>query len=118
MADDTCSIHCVHPDAVAEAMAAMPEARDMERLAGFFSVLGDLTRVRILQALSVAELCVCDLSEVLGMSASAVSHQLRLLRASRLVRSRRQGKMVFYSLDDDHVASLLAAGLEHVRESP
>jgi len=85
-------------------------------LAQIFSLLGDRTRVRILHGLMGRELCVCDISAVLGMTSSAVSHQLRLLRTAKLVKARKEGKNVFYSLDDGHVHSLLAQGLEHVLE--
>ena len=81
-----------------------------------FRILGDATRVRILDALSRSELCVNDIARLLGLSESAVSHQLRLLRDVRLVRSRRSGRMVFYSLDDQHIVGLFAQGLEHVQE--
>src|SRR5215203_1999609 len=85
-------------------------------LAETFKVLGDTTRVRILDAISRTELCVGDISELLGVSESAVSHQLRLLRGARLVRPRRAGQQIFYSLDDHHIVRLFAQGLEHVEE--
>jgi DNA-binding transcriptional ArsR family regulator len=85
-------------------------------LAETFKVLGDITRVRLLDALSRAELCVCDLAALLGLSESAVSHQLRLLRGMRLVRPRRDGRLVYYTLDDQHIIGLFAQGLEHVEE--
>jgi DNA-binding transcriptional ArsR family regulator len=85
-------------------------------LAETFKVLGDSTRVRMLDALSRSELCVCDLAGLLGLSESAVSHQLRLLRGMRLVRPRRDGRLVYYSLDDQHIVGLFAQGLEHVEE--
>lgn len=85
-------------------------------LADTFKVLGDVTRVRILDVLSRRELCVGDLAAILGLTESAVSHQLRLLRNARLVRSRRAGQMIFYALDDHHVVRLFAQGSEHVRE--
>jgi ArsR family transcriptional regulator len=85
-------------------------------LAETFKVLGDVTRVRILDALSRTELCVGDIAELLGLSESAVSHQLRLLRDQRLVRPRRAGQMMFYTLDDHHIVKLFAQGLEHVQE--
>ncbi len=88
----------------------------VEALAETFKVLGDTTRVRILDALSRAELCVGDLAQLLGLSESAVSHQLRLLRGMRLVRPRRDGRLVFYVLDDQHIVRLFAQGLEHVQE--
>jgi DNA-binding transcriptional ArsR family regulator len=88
-----------------------------QSLSETFKVLGDPTRVRILDVLSRAELCVCDLAGLVGMSESAVSHQLRLLRSMRLVRARRDGRMVFYALDDDHIVRLFNEGMRHVQES-
>ena len=85
-------------------------------LAETFKVLGDPTRVRILDALARAEVAVCDLADVLGLTQSAVSHQLRLLRSMRLVRSRRDGRHILYTVDDDHIAKLFKQGLEHVQE--
>lgn len=85
-------------------------------LAEIFKVLGDPTRVRILDVLSRGELCVCHLAQVLGLTESAVSHQLRLLRGSRVVRSRRAGRLIYYSLDDKHVFTLFKQGLRHVEE--
>jgi len=87
-----------------------------DALAETFKVLGDATRVRILDAISQSELCVCDIAAVVGHSESAVSHQLRLLRGMRLVRPRRQGRQVFYALDDHHIVDLFEQGLEHVQE--
>ncbi len=104
----------IHPASLAAVRAAMPEDADLFYLAELFRVLGDHTRVRILKALTLAELCVCDLAELLGMTHSAVSHQLRALRAARLVRFRREGKNVFYAIDDAHVDALLRQGLDHV----
>src|SRR5262245_19975032 len=92
------------------------DATSVDALAETFKVLGDATRVRILDALSRAELCVGDLAELLGLSESATSHQLRLLRGMHLVRPRRAGQMIFYSLDDHHIVRLFAQGLEHVQE--
>ena len=100
--------------ALAEALIG-PEAA--AGLAETFKVLGDLTRVRMLDALSHSELCVGDLAGLLGLTESAVSHQLRLLRSMRLVRSRRAGRMVIYMLDDDHILKLFRQGLDHVEES-
>jgi DNA-binding transcriptional ArsR family regulator len=90
--------------------------RSAAALAETFKVLGDPTRVRILDALAREETPVCDLADVLGLSQSAVSHQLRLLRSMRLVRSRRDGRHIYYVVDDDHIAKLFKQGLEHVRE--
>ena len=85
-------------------------------LADFYKIFGDTTRVKILYALDKSELCVCDISALLGMSVSAVSHQLRALRDSNLVRTKRDGKIVYYSLADEHVKSILECGLEHIEE--
>src|SRR5580765_8653490 len=92
------------------------DASSVTALAETFRILGDATRVRILDALSRTELCVGDLATLIGLSESAVSHQLRVLRGSRLVRPRRAGQMIFYSLDDQHLVRLFAQGLEHVQE--
>jgi len=94
----------------------MPGEKLLQELAEVFSVLGDRTRICILQALSATELCVCDLSELLSITPSAVSHQLRILRAARLVKYRRQGRQAFYSLDDDHVDTLMRQGIAHLQE--
>jgi DNA-binding transcriptional ArsR family regulator len=112
---ETCAVSLIHPEAVAGARQAV-ESAPAEALAETFKVLGDPTRVRILLALSARELCVCDLVEIFDVTQSAVSHQLRLLRTHRLVKSRRDGKLVYYSLDDDHVRSLFDEGLRHVKE--
>ena len=95
----------------------MPEPVTVERLAETFKALGDPTRVRMLSALSRAELCVCDLATLLGATEPAISHQLRLLRSLRVVRARRDGRMVFYRLDDDHIVRLLSQGRAHVEET-
>ena len=85
-------------------------------LAELFKIFGDSNRIRILYALSGTELCVSDIAQVLGLSVSAVSHQLRILKASKLVRCRREGKIIFYMLDDDHVSDIISLGLEHIIE--
>lgn len=112
---EACQERLVHPEAVEQARRAVG-ASPVGAVAETFRVLGDPTRVGILLALSERELCVCDLAEVFRVSPSAVSHQLRLLRAYRLVRCRREGKLAFYSLDDDHVRSLFAEAVRHVAE--
>ena len=114
---DHCEIVHLHPARVAELRAALISGDDVQDLAETFRTLGDATRVRILDALSHGELCVCDLAALVGMSESAVSHQLRLLRNLRLVRHRREGRMVFYALDDRHIISLFRQGLRHVQEN-
>ena len=113
---ETCSFLCVHEDVVAHVQSSLPPLQQLEALAELFKNFGDPTRVRILYVLLEAEVCVCDLAKLLGMTQSAVSHQLRLLKQARLIRARREGKTVFYSLADDHVAALLMQGMEHVCE--
>jgi DNA-binding transcriptional ArsR family regulator len=112
-----CQQHCEHTEVIARVRARLAPDEDMAELAATFRLLGDRTRVRILEALACDELCVCDLAAVVGHSQSAVSHQLRLLRAAKLVRVRRDGKNAFYTLDDDHVRHLFRQALDHVQES-
>lgn len=111
-----CAYHHEHPMLVEDVHLAMPQEEEMLHVSELFKVLGDGTRMRILFVLLASEMCVCDLSETLNMSVSAVSHQLRILRQAQLVRYRRVGKTVFYALADDHVKTLLSQGLDHVRE--
>lgn len=115
--NDTCHIECANPEVVGEVSAKMETEETLFHLAELFKALGDSTRVRILHALSFSELCVCALASILGMSSSAVSHQLRVLRAHKLVKYRRDGKNAIYSLDDMHVQTLFEQGLQHVNES-
>lgn len=112
----TCEYLNVHEDAVAQVLAALPDDETLYDLSELFRVFGDSTRIKILYVLFESELCVCDIARLLNLTQSAVSHQLRILKASNLVRFRREGKTVFYSLDDDHVRSVLALGMEHVLE--
>jgi DNA-binding transcriptional ArsR family regulator len=116
-APDLCDVIHLHPARVAELRSALIGPDAVTELAETFRTLGDPTRVRILDALSHGELCVCDLAALVRMSESAVSHQLRLLRSLRLVRPRREGRMVFYALDDKHIIMLFRMGLRHVQES-
>ena len=112
----TCEEIAVHPLRVEAVQKSMPEEAIIHALARTFKALADPSRVRILYALSVSELCVCDLARVVGLSISATSHQLALLRRLKLVKYRREGKMVYYSLDDEHIEHLLQQGLTHVGE--
>lgn len=112
---EVCEESCIHPEAVEGARTRL-SAAPVARLAEGFRVLGDPTRVGILIALGSSELCVCDLAELFGVTPGAVSHQLRLLKAHRLVKARRDGKLVYYSLDDDHVGGLIAMMVEHASE--
>ena len=111
-----CDILCVHHEAVHNVSGKLISAEQAEDLAALFKTLADPTRVRIMDALAKAELCVCDLAELLRLSQSATSHQLRVLRSNKLVKYRREGKMVYYSLDDDHVLGLYSQGIEHISE--
>ncbi len=111
---DACEVEFVHPERVARAKDAMPDVERVDRLAEIFHACSDPTRLRILLALLAEELCVCDVATTVSASASSVSHHLRLLRALRLVRARREGRMAFYRLEDDHVRDLLATTLEHL----
>ena len=97
-------------------ISTLPSDDESERLAELFKNFGDATRIRILYALYEEEICVNDLSELLNMSQSAISHQLRILKQSRLIKSRRDGRLVYYSLADEHVRNLLSVGMEHVTE--
>lgn len=111
-----CDVRMVHLDRVSRARNAEISRGEVERLSLLLKAVADPTRLRIVLALRELELCVCDIAAVLGMSESAVSHQLRRLRERGLVRARRQGQIVYYALDDDHVTEILEAGLTHVRE--
>ena len=113
---DVCEVYYVDEEHVENARKALSSDREILALAETFRNLGDPTRVKILQALTVEELCVCDLAKLLGVSESATSHQLRVLRSQKLVRFRKEGKMAYYSLDDEHIDNLMREALRHVRE--
>ena len=113
---DRCDAHAIHEDDVRKVRKLLPKEELLFDLAELFKVFGDSTRVRIIGALLHSELCVCDIGALLGMSKSAISHQLRILRQSRLVKNRRDGKIVFYSLDDKHIEGIFEQGLAHVSE--
>ena len=113
---EQCDDDVVHTDVLGRVMAQMPDEDILYDTAELFKVFGDSTRTRILSALFVEELCVCDIAELLAMTKSAVSHQLRILRQTKVVKSRRSGKEVFYSLDDDHIAKIYGMAIEHLKE--
>ena len=113
---ERCSCLFVHQSVVDRVLGGMPDDETLYDLAELFKVFGDSTRIRILYALFEAELCVCDISKLLGLTQSAVSHQLRVLKGSRLVKFRRDGKTVFYSLADGHVRKIIAQGMDHINE--
>ncbi|MBT3225541.1 MAG: helix-turn-helix transcriptional regulator [Deltaproteobacteria bacterium] len=114
---DICEDVCIHEQLVEKVKKELPRAEQMMELSNLFKALGDFTRIRILEALLSSELCVCDLVSVLDMNQSAVSHQLRVLRSSKIVKFRKEGKNVYYSLDDNHISQLINQGLNHVLES-
>ena len=114
--DDGFQIRVVHMDRVGQAREAAIPGAELDRLVLTYKVLGDPTRLKIVMALRDVEMCVCDLAAFLGVSASAVSHQLRRLKDLALIKSRRDGQIIYYSMDDVHVAELLEIGLEHIRE--
>ena len=112
--DGRCEVTLIDEARVREVAPRIVDGLRATRLAELFQALGDPTRVRIISALSLTEMCVCDLAASLSMSQSAISHQLRLLRALRLVRAEKRGRMVYYALDDAHVSGLFRQGMEHV----
>ena len=114
--DKICNTPCSLTEKVESVREKMVSSEKLLELSDLFKVLGDHTRIRILYALFQSELCVCDLSEVLGMTQSAISHQLRVLRSAKVVKYRREGKKVYYNLDDAHIFSLLDIGMIHVNE--
>ena len=115
-AEDVCRIRVVHMDRVRLARDEAISDQELDRLSSMYKVLGDPTRLKIVMALKDVEMCVCDLSAFLGVSESAVSHQLRRLRDLALVKKRRDGQVIYYTLDDRHIADLLSIALDHVRE--
>ncbi len=113
---ECCEAYHVHSNLVHQIEDGMPEQATIESLADFYKVFGDVTRVKILCVLFQSELCVCDLAEVMGMTQSAISHQLRVLKQMKLVKNRREGKTVYYSLADAHIQGIINQGLEHIAE--
>ena len=106
----------IHKEVVAKVRSGMPKREQLDDLSDFFKVMGDSTRVRLLWSREQNEMCVCDLATLLDMTKSAVSHQLKALKNAKLVKSRREGKHVFYSLDDEHIKDILEKGMEHITE--
>lgn len=116
MGAECCEQIFIHEELVEKVNKEMPKEEELYDLAELFKVFGDSTRIRILFVLFEAEVCVCDLAEVLNMTQSAVSHQLKILKQAKLVSARREGKSVFYALADDHVRTIIAQGREHIEE--
>ena len=113
---EVCECNAIHQDVVRKVKGLMPEEETLYDLAELFKVFGDTTRVRILCALFESEMCVCDIAAVLNMTQSAISHQLRVLKQARLVKYRRDGKTVYYSLADDHIQNIFDQAFEHIME--
>ncbi len=113
---DVCEVLCINDRKVASARRSMKSGSTLHKLAATFKVLGDPTRTKIISALLQEELCVCDLASLIGLSHSAISHQLRVLRNMNLVKYRKDGRIAYYSLDDEHISAILKAGLRHVEE--
>ena len=114
---DVCEVSVIHEDVLARVRAKMPDETPVYEVSELFKVFGDSTRARIICALNVEEMCVCDLAALLGMSQSAISHQLRLLKVSRIVKSRKQGRVVYYSLDDAHIGQNFSMAFDHVMQA-
>ncbi len=111
-----CEDNCLHTEHIEIGKKSIPDDDILVTLSELFKVMGDMTRLKLLSALLKNELCVCDLSEIIGMGQSAVSHQLRILRASKVVKYRREGKSILYSIDDEHIGELFRIALEHIGE--
>ena len=114
---DRCQVRCIHDDRIAQARRQALPVQETEAMAALFKTMGDPGRLKILWALAEGEMCVCDLAALLQSSESAVSHQLRLLRQMALVSNRRQGQVLYYRLNDDHIHTLITMALEHIREA-
>ena len=113
---ETCAVKGIHQNTIQSVQQKLPDQVALYELADLFKLFGDSTRISILWALSESEMCVCDLCALLMMKQPAVSHQLKNLKQSRIVKARRDGKIVYYSLDDEHIRRLLNLGIEHVLE--
>lgn len=113
---DLCECNVIHEDVVERVRQQMPEETPVYEVSELFKVFGDSTRSRMICALRLEEMCVCDLAALLNMTQSAISHQLRILRSSRLVKSRKQGRVVYYSLDDDHIGEIFSMAFTHIME--
>ncbi|TCT14868.1 ArsR family transcriptional regulator [Natranaerovirga pectinivora] len=113
---ERCDCTVIHEDIITSVRESMPPEESLYDLADVFKVFGDTTRIKIIYALFSSEMCVCDIAVLLNMTQSAISHQLRVLKQARLVKYRKEGKVVYYSLDDDHVKQIFDQGLDHISE--
>jgi ArsR family transcriptional regulator len=116
MSAETCECSVIHEAVVSQVKSRMPEEETLYDLAELFKVFGDTTRIKILWALDESELCVCDIAFLLNMTQSAISHQLKVLKQAKLVKNRRDGKVIYYSLDDEHVKRIFDQGMIHIKE--
>jgi DNA-binding transcriptional ArsR family regulator len=116
LSEERCGVRVLHRDRIQKAQRQAPPEKETGRLASVYKVLADPTRLKMIMGLRGGEMCVCDLAAFLGLTESAISHQLRLLKEQALVKKRRDGQILYYSLDDDHVSDLLRVGLDHIRE--
>lgn len=114
--NEVCEVNVIHEDIIDKVKGQMPDDEILYDLAELFKVFGDTTRTKILYALFESEMCVCDIAALLSMTQSAISHQLRVLKSAKLVKTRKAGKVVYYSLDDDHIKHIFDQGLAHVSE--
>ena len=114
--EEGCEFIHVHEEIVKKVEKEMPGEERLYDLADFFKIIGDSTRIKILYVLSCSEMCVCDIAQLLNMTQSAISHQLRVLKQMKLVKNRREGKSFFYSLSDGHIETILSQGMEHIGE--
>ena len=114
--EECCDEIEIHSELVSEISMEMPDEESLYDLAELFKVFGDTTRIKILYTLFKSEMCVCDIAEILGMTQSAISHQLKILKNAKLVKNRREGKQIIYALDDAHVESIIKMGIEHIAE--
>lgn len=114
--EEVCEINIIHEDRVNNAKKVMPKDDLIYDLAEFFKVFADSTRMKIIYALMEGELCVCDIAAIVGTTQSAISHQLRILKQAKLVKYRKEGKVVYYSLDDEHISEIVKKGREHIEE--
>jgi len=115
--NEMCEIKIIHDDIVNKVGTLMPKENDLYGVSEFFKMFADFTRTKILSALIFSEMCVCDISALLKMSHSSISHQLRLLKSARLVKNRKDGKIVYYSLDDTHISTIIEMALNHIGEN-
>ncbi len=113
---ENCNCLIIHEEIVNKVKKLLPDEFEIDRLSEFFKIMGDPTRLNILHSLITAEMCVCDISGVLNMTHSSISHQLRILKQANLVKNRKEGKVVYYSLFDDHVKQIFNIGFDHINE--